>query len=237
MSLIKSKQIDRIISTYVRVNGVTAGGDRIQVTGEIGLALNSAGNNGTGVPVQDSTNVNTPGVIVNGTNNRVEIYDASTKKKISDADGNEIYGRIESLGGIYSLNFYVLSGGTETDYTFPTPQSIDFEFGYRFTFATLPADAILFIQARNVDNDPDGSGSARLYYELKSVTAPNVVAPLMKTPANSGEVILIVNGKTEDSLAGGAFDTVGKLITWNPATAGYSIDNTDRVVAIYSSNE
>ena len=238
MSLIKSKQIERIIATYVRVNGYSQiiGGAGI-VTASITTALNTAGNGGTGVPVQDSPNVNTEGVIVSGTTNRVEIYDGDTKQKLSNPAGNEIYARITSPGGVYTLTYYTIENGVETPYLFTTITSLDFEFGYRFTFATLPADAILFIQARNVDDDPGGAATERVYYELKTVTAVNTVNNLSKPPVSNTDVILVVNGKSEDGMAGGAFSVAGQAITWNATNAGYSLATTDRVVAIYKSNQ
>lgn len=238
MSLIKSKQIERIIATYVRVNGFSqiVGGTGI-VTAAITTALNTAGNGGTGVPVQDSPNVNTEGVIVAGSTNRVEVYNADTKLKMANSAGHEIYARLNSPGGIYTLTYYTLENGVETPYLFTEVSSIDFEFGYRFTFATLPADAILFIQARNVDDDPGGASNEKVIYELKTVTAVNTVNNLSKSPVSNADVLLVVNGKTEDGMAGGAFTVSGQAVAWNASNAGYSLATTDRVVAVYKSNQ
>jgi hypothetical protein len=68
--------------------------------------------------------------------------------------------------------------------------------------------------------------------EVITVTGQNTLNPLSFLPIPN-TVQLYVNGHEEDSLAGGAFTVSGVNLTWVPANAGYNVQTTDRVVAVY----
>jgi len=234
---IKSKQIEKNLSASIQIAGFSAAGADDVVTSAITTALSTAGNGGVSVPLQVSSNIDTIGVITASPNNRVEIWDNTTKDKIVDSSGEEVYGRITESGGVYTLTYYSLnaSTGVETAYSFGNTTSIDFEFNYRFDFARFPTDAPIAVGARNVTQDPGGSG--KVYTEKLNVTAQNTIADLAKTPTATSNVMLYINGVVYDTFATASFSVSGKAITWSAANSGFNVETTDRVVAKYTTNE
>lgn len=229
MTLVHNSQIEQLLYAYVRVNGFTASGTSTNVTTAITTALSTAGKGGVAVPLQVAS-ASVVGVITTGSDNRVEIYDATTKQKISD-DSNEIYGRITESSGVYTLSYYALVTGVETAVT--VAQDIDFEFIYNFDFGRLPQNALVAVKARNVSDDPS-SGSGSPFDEVLTVTALNTVSDLTKTP--TGSVKLFANGQMTSSLTN-AFTVVGKVITWNATNAKYALLTTFEVIASYNTLE
>jgi len=229
---IKSKQIEKLVSSWIRVSGFTASGTSGVVTTVITTALSTAGDGGVSVPLQDAS-LTQVGVVVSG-NNRVEIYDSTTKQKIKDTNGNEVYGRITSASNVYTLTYYVLVNGTETSYSFEST-SIDFEFVYRFDFERLPQDFAVAVSTRNVAQDPTNARGVPIIESI-TVTGTNTINNLTKRPLYG--VALIINQTYVSSAESPAFFTVsGKAITWSASNAGYSLATTDKVVAVYESNE
>lgn len=233
--LLASKQIEKFISTRVGLSGFAASGNSNNITAALSTALNTAGNGGVSVPVQPSTGVSVQGVITTG-NNKVMLK-STANDDILDGD-NVVYGRITESGGVYTLTYYTDVSGVETAFSMPS-QSISVWFGYRFTFEKYPADAAINLPLTEVDKQGAGGGTAdgRMKVELLTVTATNTISDLSLTPVAAGEVLLSVNGKTEDGAAGGAFSVSGKAITWSAVNAGYSVATTDRVIAFYSTLE
>lgn len=240
MSLLKSKQIEKVLTGYIGVAAVASGaaGSR-NVTTDITTALATAGNGGIAVSLQVSTSINaganllekwTPGVITLGSN-RTLIYSSGTKQKLIDGSGNEIYGRITEAAGVYTLTYYSEVAGVETPYTFTGSVNIDYLFAYRFRFAQFPADATIRVFESFVGEDPLSVGGRKVM-EVLTITATNTINSLTLTPT-ANTVQLFVNGIGEDQLAGGAFSVTGLAITWNPVTAGYDLDTVDRAVVIY----
>ena len=237
MSKIKAKQIERFQSAYIRIEAFNAAGIDDVVTTPLTSALATAGQGGQSVPLQASTSETTVGVITTGAYNRVEIYDSTTKDKLADALGNEVYGRITHSGGVYTLTYYSLVSGTETSYTFGSATDIDFEFVYRFDFHRFPTEGGIGVGSRNVAQDPAGSGED-IFEEQVTVTALNTLNDLTKTPANTTCVILFVNGVAYAPVGGSPpFSIAGKVLTWSSVNAGFSVETTDRVVAHYPTFE
>lgn len=235
--MVKAKQIEKNLSAYVRVGAFSATGTDDVVTTPITTALNTAGDGGVSVPLQPSTAVGTIGVITTSPNNRVEIYNATTKEKINDASGDEVYGRLTHSGGVYTLSYFTLpSSGTETAYNFASSTSIDFEFSYRFDFGRYPTDGAIAVRARNVSDDP-AAGGGRTVVEQLTVTGQNAIANLTFTPTTTANVLLIVNRAVYETLGTAAFSVSGRTITWSAANAGFNIETTDRVIASYTTNE
>jgi hypothetical protein len=171
----------------------------------------------------------------------VEIYNATSKDKILAANGEEVYGRLTEATGAYTLSYYTLDNtGAEAAYTFGAATNIDFEFIYRFDFARFPTDGVIGVSARNISNDPSGSGGS-LYREQLTVTATNTLSNVTKTPINANVFTLAINGVTYDTFGGGAarvsVNLSTKAVTWSSSNAGFSIDTTDRVIAEYTTNE
>lgn len=228
MALVQSKQVKKFIDAYVGVTSFTASSTSTVVTTAITTALSSAGSGSVSMPLQVASATQV-GVISTG-NNRVEIYDSATKEKLVSS-GLEVYGRLTQASGVYTLSYYVLNTGVETAVTVAT--DIDFEFPYRFDFARVPSDFAISVKTKFVGEDPTGSGYS-IIREIRNVTALNTLASLSKTPLYGVE--LIVNGVSELSV-GTSFSVLGKAITWNPTNAGYALETTDTVIAVYETNE
>lgn len=237
MSKIQSKQIEHIESAYVRIAGFSATGASNNATTAITTALSTAGRGGVSVPLQVSTSENVVGVITTGSFNRVELWNGTTKQKMSDSTGNEVFGRLTQSGGVYTLTYYTLQSGTETAFTFASATTVDIEFAYRFDFHRVPADSAIGVKQRNIDDDSDGGGGD-IFQEQVTVTALNTLAALTKTPVASTAVVLLVNGIAYSPTGGSApFTVSGKTITWSPANATFDIETTDRVIAHYPTFE
>lgn len=235
-----SKHLIKPLSASVRINGFSASGSSGTVTTPLSTALSTAGEGSTSVPVQAVGGSNTIGVVVASPNNRVEVYSATTKRKIANANGDEVYARLTEATGVYTLSYFVLpASGTETAFTFASATNIDFEFNYRFSFDRLPADAIVSTRARNVSDDPAAiaGGGLTPRDEFLTVTALNTVSGLSFVPSGTAIVELVVNGESFDSFGGAnaPFSVSGQAIIWNAVNARMPLETTDRVVARYFS--
>jgi ribosomal protein L7/L12 len=233
---IQSKQVNRILAAAVRVSGlaVATTTSSTVVTTPITTALTTAGDGGTAVTLAVSSGTGA-GVITTGANNRVEIYNNTTKDKVLAANGEEVYARLTEAGAVYTLNYFTLpNSGTETAYTFPAAATVDFEFGYRFNLQDLPIDAIIGQRTRNISDDAAGGGGA-LFGESLSITAANTIAALTKTPVSQSTLEVIINGQQQRP--GLDFTLSGKTITWVPATALFDLATTDACYVLYPTLE
>ncbi len=238
MSKFHASQIKRLFDSYLRIDNFSATGLNDVVTTPITTLLGSAGDLGVTVPLQVSTynsGTQTEGLITTGTGNKVEIYDSTTKQKLDDNQGNEVYGRLTESGGVYTLTYYSLISGVETAFDIGTT-TIDFEFLYRFEFHNLPVNFAVAIQSRNIDDD-GGNNNGRLVVERVTVTSTNTLANLTYTPDVPSNVQLSVNGKLEDTLSGSGLSISGKTFTWTAGTVGYNCLTSFRVVAQYTTLE
>lgn len=235
--MIKQKQVFWVAGASVRASNVAASGASTNVTSAITTALSTAGKAGVSVPVQVSADEDSVGVVTASTLNLVAIQNNTSKDKIKDSAGNEVYGRLTQSAGVYTLTYYTLVNGTETAFNLPA-QSIDIDFSYRFDFARLPSDFAIALGGRVVNNDPRGSG-ASTFTELLTVTGTNAISALTKTPSATANILLIVNDAVYTTLGGGSarFSVSGKVITWSAANAGFNVDTTDFVVAQYTTLE
>lgn len=213
------------------------------VTAAITTVLSTAGRGGVSVPLQVAATAESIGLVTAAADNRVEIWRTSDGAKIA-ASGNEVYGRLTEAGGVYTLSYFTSVGGTETVYTFPSATSIDFYFSYRYDLARIPTNFATRLVARNVSQDPAGTGSgssAQWFPEKRNVTALNTIDALTKTPTSATNVFLIVNGKTENAFGGGSaafsVNLSTKAITWNAANAQYALQTGMDVIAFYLTAE
>lgn len=239
MSQVQAKQIQKVFAGPTFINGFTVAlaGTSVDVTAPITTALATAGNGGNSVPLQVSTATGNPageeqftsGVITTG-NNLVSVKDADNQA-IDDGAGNEVYGRITEAAATYTLSFFSAPAGVETPFNLPA-QDINFDFNYRFEFEDAPADIAIAARAVIVNDDPSQNGGRKIM-EITPVTALNTIGGGLGFTPIASTVQLEVNGVTEDELAGGAFSVAGTAITWSAVNAGYNLQTTDRVVAIY----
>jgi hypothetical protein len=235
MSLIKSKQIDKPIAGPIVVTGFTANGGSSTITTVLTTALNTAGNGGTSVPLQDSAS-GAVGVLVSSGNNVVRVYSNATKDPIQTASGEEVYGKITSAAGVYTLAFFSNENGVETAHSFGSNTSIDFVFNYVYSFEKYPFDAALRVSQKYVGDDPQVATPGVLVKEQLTVTATNTVSNLGFTPKDAQGVSLTVNGPTLYSKGNTHFTVTGQAISFSAGqltAIGYSIETTDTVFAEY----
>ncbi|MHA2404788.1 MAG: hypothetical protein ACXADH_17460, partial [Candidatus Kariarchaeaceae archaeon] len=207
----------------------TAAGTSDVVTTEVTTA---AGNDGVPVQVGAAT---TEGFITTGANNKVWIFDNSSKTAIDDGLGNEVYGRLTEAAGVYTLSYYSLQSGVETAYSL-TSTAIDFYVNYNYLFKNIPNDANIRLRAVPVGEDPGSQSGRPIRNEQVTVTATNTLSDLAKTPIDNS-VALYVNGKAEHEGASAAFTRVGKALTWDATDAEYDLETTDMVYAHYDTLE
>lgn len=232
--MVKTKQIDAVFSGYVRAINFSANGASNAVTSAISATLGVAARGGGAVPVQVSSGDNVAGVITATNGNRVELYDTANKNKMTDGNGNEVYGRLTESGGAYTLTYYSLVNGTETAYTTFSARGLDFEFLYRYPISLAPAEVFVGSTARNINQDPTGAG-ARTFSEARTPTGTDAVPNLTFTPDQNYNIQIIVNGvshSTQESPT--PFTVSGKVVSWSAANAGYSLDTSDKVIVRYT---
>ena len=227
MSLIKSKQIDKLLQAPIYVAGfVYPAAATTSITAALTTAAATAGDGGTSVPVQVASS--TAMGFINSGQNRVSVWNSATGAKLADAAGNEVFGR---LTGTYDLALYSAVAGADTSYVPAAPVTVDFEVSYKFTFEKLPVDALTNVEARYVSDDPSGG---RDRAEAVSVTATDTLAALTQAPNTSKQITLNVNGQIVSSLMSPApFSVAGTAVTWSAVNAGFSLATTDKVVANY----
>lgn len=236
-----AKTIHRPFITFVGLEGLNmpAPDGQLIIDAAVTTALASAGRNGTAVPVQASLNIDAPGLVTSLGENRVLIYDNATRRVVENAQGQELFGRLSlnpGDGPQYNVEFlYLTDEGVEQDIDLPAGD-YDFLVPYRFTFATLPDDAMIRVKSKRISDDPEGLGG-REVMEIVTINATNDLGDLTFTPILGSFVWGHVDGHTVDSLAGGAFSLAGKAMTWNQAVANFDIETTDRMVVHYETIE
>ena len=241
MARLQAKQIEKLLASFVRIDGVATGAANTTViTAPLTTVLGTAGQGGVAVPLQVATST-TPGVLTSGTYNRVEIYNALTKEKLfresdgSGGGGEELYARVSETTGVYNVDYYYIDAttGVETAYTFAATQNIDVEIPYKFTFATLPETFAIGVKSRNVADDAKSNGYT--HSEKLTVTAINTVSNLSFAPVDAAKVELIVNG--QNFFAVEHFSVTGLAISFSApqltAMGLGQIDTTDEVYARY----
>ena len=235
MSLLKSKQIDKKLSGFIKVTGfsVSSSASSVNVTTALTTAVATAGEGATAVALQASTSTSDSGVVVTSPINRVEIWDSTTKQKIA-VGNSEIYGKMTFGSAVYTLTFYYLNtSGSEISYTFTGAATIDFDFIYRYKFHEFPVDGLVSQVARNVMQDTQGASSVEVNEKL-AVTSTNTLAATSSSVGFASRTKLNVNGKVETPLgASPPFTVSGTTITWNSVNAGYALETTDDVTITY----
>ena len=231
--LLQSKQIKKVLAGRVRANNFTTSvSNSDTTTTALTTALSTAGFGGGTVPLTPSGNENVSGVITTSMNNTVLIFDGTTKEVISDGNGNEVYGRLTESGGVYTLSYYSLVGGVETNYDFTIATSIDFEFSYRFEFKDLPTDSLISTKTRNIDDDPKG-GRSIYTTETLNITALNTVSSLSNSNITTTTIIFYVNGQAIKSGLGISVNSSG-VVNVDSGTLGYNLETSDNLIVSYT---
>ncbi len=123
---------DKKILYKVQVNDVTADAvSSIDVSSSIsGTAVTSAGS--------------TEGILTDSPNNKVFIRDGATKDSpLSDTNGNQVYGRLTYANSAFTLSFFTEVDGTETAFTMPADQTIDFVYLKRGNLLNVPENFLV----------------------------------------------------------------------------------------------
>lgn len=234
MTLIKSKQIDKVIAGRVYVAGVPnpLATTVTTITGQLTTALLTAGANSTSVPLQlypggASSSPGIPGTAALG--NLVEVYDGASKLKLSDTAGREVYGRIKQGAFGWQVYYYVQISGVETTYTLPiTVPMVDFAIPYYFTFRSLPPNFANGLKSSYVSDDPAGKPQVWEEYSL-TILAANTFPALTTAPV-ALPLHVFVNGQMLSTLDASIGAVPGSTaISWTGA-AGYNLATTDKVI-------
>jgi len=231
------QQLTGLFDFFVGLSGLTVSGTSTVITTALTTAANTAGRNGTQVPVQVFTST-TRGFITTGTN-QCTLWNATTRERVKDASGNVAFARLTQAAGVYTATYFTMVGAVETAFTFPST-SIDLFVPYRFEFGALPIDYAIRFSQRYLSEDaaPGGGGTpVNTFSEILTVTALNTVSNLTKTPIAANLVRFSINEAIADALAGGNFSVSGLVCTYSEANAGYPLLTTYRVTAFYPTTE
>lgn len=126
--------------TNVPLRGYAIGGTNI--TGATGLSTDVSGLMVSFSPSSGST---VEGVVVTPGLNKTFIFD-SNGDKIEDGSGNEVYGRLTYLTGVWTLSYYSLVVGVETPYSFASPTDLQWFFQQLFNpIVDAPVYSDLFV--------------------------------------------------------------------------------------------
>lgn len=228
-NLLQAKQIEKFLIGQMEISGFAATGTSDVVTTQVTSAASS-----DSVPVQVG-GATTQGFITTGSNNKVYIVDSTSQEAFDDGDGNEVYGRLTEAAGVYTLTYYAIVSGTETNVDIGS-RTIDFFVNYNFSFDNIPNDVLVRVKATIVGEDPRTQSGRPIRNEKVTVTATNTLSDLAYTPIDN-TVALYVNGKAEAEGASEAFTRVGKALTWDATDAEYPLETSDDVVAHYNTLE
>jgi hypothetical protein len=231
MTLIQAKQVKKLLDAPLSIAAFTT---TAAVSDDVTIAVQAV-LTATGVTEAVAT-ATVAGVLTSG-NNRVEIWNATTKEKINDAQGNEVYGRVTGAIGAWALEYYSLVAGVETAFTMPVV-GIDFDFNYKFEFKDLPAESLT--KTKQMVYDDLSSAKGQLFAEKLTIAVQNTVPNVTKQPSATESFELIINGKVETTVGltpAVTASTANKTVSFSAANAGYNLDTTDHVVAVYLTKE
>ena len=223
----KTKQIDALIDGVFLIGNFASGtGTSTDITTVLTTALSTAGHNGTAVPLQQGSST-TNGVIAGII---LEVFDTTSKDKIvADGEGNEVYGKLNIAGPVYTLEYYYrTNAGVETAYTFATTQNLDVSIVYRYKFEELPSDFAIKSNSY-ITQDATASAVPEMINVLLAVTGTNTItsATLAAGKEIKQVISITVNGKDENLQ--GITVTAAGAVTVNAGTLGYNVETTDQV--------
>lgn len=235
MTRIRKEQIERVLTGFVTVTGVSVNGVSVVATSNITTALTTAGFAGGAVPLTNSSGESVEGLIISGASfNKVSVFLTSSKKPIYYS-GEKVYGRLTHSAGVYTISLYYNNAGVQTAYNTGGAVSLDFLVNYRFSFKNVPADFIISqLQQYPYVDFNSTTNQGRVVEEKLNVTAPNTISSLTYVPTVGTKVTLYVNGKAEINTGGTPpFSMSGNVITWSATNAEYTVATTFTVMAKY----
>lgn len=219
-----AKQVVKFLSSFrgFENSTVTATNNSKVVTADITTAVGT-------LPLQIASATQMGIVLTPYGDNKIEVWNNTTKDKIADNNGNEVYGRLTEAGGVYTLSFFSLVVGVETAYTFDVDTDIDYLFSYQYDFRNLPFDAITKGKLFSSGNDPEKGGIPVL--EQLTITGTNTIANLSFIPRNVNQVLFFLNRTVLTPLDG--ITVAGQVVTVDTAITIYDIETTDTIYASY----
>lgn len=230
--LIQAKQINKPMISMVGLGTFTTSATSSDaVTTALTTALNTASSSGGSVPLAVGSNT-AEGVSTTTGLNLVQLFVAgSTKQRLVDSNGNDVYGKITQATGIYTVSYFTSPSGVEGVYAFSSPTIVDMEIPYWFSFADLPSNAFIAVTERHVS--PDLAGTTRVQSDTLTPTGVNVLPSLSRT-ATGVLFDLNINGVIIPAGASTGVSVSGTTVTINATNLGYNVTTTDVVAAFYS---
>src|SRR5574343_1661399 len=191
--MIFGTQINRPLAIPIWVGNFSANGASNVVTTAITTALNTAGFGGESLSLINSDETTEGVLVTNSTKdfaNLCQIVSATNKEPLTDDNGNEVFGRLTFASTVYTLSYYTIINGVQTDFSI-TSQAIDFSFNYVANFGTLDTFALLGSSVRNVATDPNPN-TVRSKTDAIIITATNTFAnPALSSVPNTNFPILL----------------------------------------------
>jgi hypothetical protein len=242
MGLTKSKTINKPLGAFVTaLLELTVAGNEFNIDTLLAGALSNAGQGGISVPLQDSSNAasdNTQGVMI------YAIYGVSTSlfqadgSILEDANGNDVYVKIEKSGASYLAKFYKKDNGVESAFTLATG-NYNLSIPYMFLFGTLPADAFLRGTIQGYNHFGEGGAAAtsqlKTIVEVKAIVTNNVIPDLDFVPYDAAMVIINLDGWSGHSNTDfkNSIQVNNKAVDYIVANAGFQLTAGDEVFLTY----
>lgn len=231
MARLHSSQVEKLLHALVYFTVSSGVANNTNVTTALTTRLNTAGDGGVSVPVQEaSTDI---GIVTSGAN-ACKVFQANGEA-IYDANGNRVYGRITFASTTYTVSYFVLINGTQTAFSFGTSTNLLVGVPYAFDLFRYPRDAATNTPVEDTIQI-GGTTPEKVFIERLNVSALNVVANLTKTPVNNTLVKLIVNGQLQTTFDN-SFSVSNKTVTWSNTNARFDLRTTDLVISEYSTLE
>lgn len=229
MSLIKPKQISKLLASFLEIPSFTASGqnsDDISSVLSTTLTANS-------LPIQVGSNIQS-GIDTTIGYNYCKLFNASTERSILDTNGNNIYGKINfSAPSTWTIEYYSSNLGSENQIALTANLNIKIEIPYIYSFNDLPMRSLVSQDLNAFVNIPLALPNFLVKADNLTVTSENVLSNLSQH-YNGNLFLLVVNGVVYTPYGNTPFFSVnGNGLTWNNST-GLNLLPEDNVLAIYT---
>lgn len=219
MSLIQAKQINKLLGSLRAFNSAFT----LAAGGTVNLATTFTGKTPGG---SDTA----AGVFTSAPHNRVAFTDEVTGNAITDGNGNQVYGRIDSA---FLCTFYTIVVGVETAYTVLAGNSsvgntIKVTYGEAVQLKDINATDVINGLDTVDESDVDDRVHAELI-ETLAIGANGQTAFTLGSAPKAGSVKLFVNGQFARTFTHAGVST---SVTW--VNTDYSLATTDELVAVYN---
>lgn len=221
MSLIKAKQIDKVLGTLRTAASAftVATGASVNVTTAFTGKTSGGGNTAVGV-------------YTTSPHNRVAIIVNATGKPLTDTSptANQVYGRLTFAASVWTLTFYT---GNDAAYTIPAGHPslgsvVNLIYGESVQLSNINATDVINGLDSIDETNVDTSRHAHVN-ELKTVTTNGQTSfALTSTPLDPSLVEMFVNGQQMQS----RISVSGSTVTYT--ATDYALETTDEVRFTYT---